>query len=226
MTLRNVRNAALVLAVVFMLVGFVMTATEEHHEKAEITIGEHVTRTVGGLTFNIDTIISHAGRRRPRAAPRLPGPSGADPEHRGPRPDQAPAALGDGRRARSTPRSRTTSARCTPTSRRWRSRCSSSSCSQLARAAADRAQPRRPPAAGADRGHQPHLRAGAADDGERLGLRHPTEGPEGLLQALRRAVPGPAPAQHPRGAHQADHAGAATLRQHLRRRHHAGADRA
>ena len=58
MTLRNVRNAALVLAIVFMLIGFVMTATEDHHEKAEITIGEHVTRTVGGLTFNIDTIIS------------------------------------------------------------------------------------------------------------------------------------------------------------------------
>jgi len=58
MTLRNVRNAALVLAIAFMLIGFVMTATEDHHEKAEITIGEHVTRTVGGLTFNIDTIIS------------------------------------------------------------------------------------------------------------------------------------------------------------------------
>ena len=58
MTLRNVRNAALVLAIVFMLVGFVMTAMEDHHEKAEITIGEHTTRTFGGLTFNIDTIFS------------------------------------------------------------------------------------------------------------------------------------------------------------------------
>jgi F-type H+-transporting ATPase subunit a len=57
MTLRLVRNAALVLAVVCLAVGFVLSFTEEH-EDTEITIGEHVTRTVGGLTFNIDTIIS------------------------------------------------------------------------------------------------------------------------------------------------------------------------
>jgi F-type H+-transporting ATPase subunit a len=57
-TLRNVRNAALVVAVVCLVVGFVLTLTEDHHEDTEITIGEHVTRTVGGLTFNIDTIIS------------------------------------------------------------------------------------------------------------------------------------------------------------------------
>jgi F-type H+-transporting ATPase subunit a len=58
MTLRTVRNTALVVAIVSMAVGFVLTLTEDHHEKAEITIGEHVTRTAGGLTFNIDTIIS------------------------------------------------------------------------------------------------------------------------------------------------------------------------
>jgi F-type H+-transporting ATPase subunit a len=58
MTLRNVRNAVLVVGVVSLVVGFVLTATEDHHEKAEITIGEHTTRTLGGLTFNIDTIIS------------------------------------------------------------------------------------------------------------------------------------------------------------------------
>jgi F-type H+-transporting ATPase subunit a len=58
MTLRTVRNTALVVAIVSMGVGFFLTLTEDHHEKAEITIGEHVTRTAGGLTFNIDTIIS------------------------------------------------------------------------------------------------------------------------------------------------------------------------
>jgi len=58
MTLRTVRNTALVLAIVSLVIGFVLTLAEDHHEKAEITIGEHVTRTVGGLTFNIDTIIS------------------------------------------------------------------------------------------------------------------------------------------------------------------------
>jgi F-type H+-transporting ATPase subunit a len=58
MTLSRVRNAALVVAVVSLVVGVVLTATEDHHEKAEITIGEHVTRSAGGLTFNIDTIIS------------------------------------------------------------------------------------------------------------------------------------------------------------------------
>ena len=50
------------------------------------------------------------------------------------------------------------------------------------------------------------------------------KGAEGLPSALPRAVPRDAPAQRARGAHQADHAGPATLRQHLRRRHHAGAD--
>jgi F-type H+-transporting ATPase subunit a len=58
MTLRNVRAVALVVAVVSLAVGVILTVTEDHHEKAEITIGEHVTRTAGGLTFNIDTIIS------------------------------------------------------------------------------------------------------------------------------------------------------------------------
>ena len=58
MTLRNVRNAVLALGIVSILVGCVITATEENHEKAEITIGEHTTRTWGGLTFNMDTIFS------------------------------------------------------------------------------------------------------------------------------------------------------------------------
>ena len=58
MTLRNVRNAALVVAVVCLVVGVVMTVTEEHAEETEITIGHHVTRSFGGLTFNVDTIIS------------------------------------------------------------------------------------------------------------------------------------------------------------------------
>ena len=97
--------------------------------------------------------------------------------------------------------------------------------SQLARAGAQRAQPRDRhllPAPTADTNLTYAL---ARYDRQRLGLRHPAEGREGLLQALPRAVPRAAPAQHPRGARQADHAGAATLRQHLRRWHHARADR-
>lgn len=58
MTLRNVRNVVLVAAVVCLVAGVFMTMTEESSESTEITIGEHVTRTLGGLTFNIDTIIS------------------------------------------------------------------------------------------------------------------------------------------------------------------------
>ncbi len=58
MTLRNVRNVVLVAAIACIVVGVVMTVTDDHAEAAEITIGHHVTRTFGGLTFNIDTIIS------------------------------------------------------------------------------------------------------------------------------------------------------------------------
>jgi len=57
MTLSRVRNAALVLAVVFFVVGIVMSFSESG-AAPEIEIGHHTTRTVAGLTFNIDTIIS------------------------------------------------------------------------------------------------------------------------------------------------------------------------
>ncbi len=57
MTLSRVRNAALVLAVVSFVVGVVLSFSESG-AAPEITIGHHVTRTIGGLTFNIDTIIS------------------------------------------------------------------------------------------------------------------------------------------------------------------------
>ena len=57
MTLSRVRNAALVLAAVSFVVGVVLSFSESG-AAPEITIGEHVTRTIGGLTFNIDTIIS------------------------------------------------------------------------------------------------------------------------------------------------------------------------
>lgn len=57
MTLRNVRNAALVLGIACIVIGVVMTMTAEP-EDSEITIGHHVTRSFGGLDFNIDTIIS------------------------------------------------------------------------------------------------------------------------------------------------------------------------
>ena len=52
------------------------------------------------------------------------------------------------------------------------------------------------------------------------------KGAEGLLQALPRAVPRACSRSNIlEELHQAAHAGAATLRQHLRRRHHAGPDR-
>jgi F-type H+-transporting ATPase subunit a len=57
MTLSRVRNVVLVLGLASLVGGVVMTFTEEH-EDTEITIGEHTTRTLGGLTFNLDTIIS------------------------------------------------------------------------------------------------------------------------------------------------------------------------
>ena len=49
------------------------------------------------------------------------------------------------------------------------------------------------------------------------------KGLKGYLKHFLEPYPLPAAAEHPRGAGQADHAGAATLRQHLRRRHHARA---
>jgi F-type H+-transporting ATPase subunit a len=57
MTLSRVRNAALVLAVVSFVVGVVLSFGESG-AAPEIHIGEHTTRTIGGMTFNIDTIIS------------------------------------------------------------------------------------------------------------------------------------------------------------------------
>jgi F-type H+-transporting ATPase subunit a len=57
MTLSRVRNVVLVLGLASLVGGVVMTFTEKH-EDTEITIGEHTTRSLGGLTFNLDTIIS------------------------------------------------------------------------------------------------------------------------------------------------------------------------
>ena len=57
MTLSRVRNAALVLAVVSFVVGIVLSFSESG-ATPKIEIGHHITRTVGPLTFNIDTIIS------------------------------------------------------------------------------------------------------------------------------------------------------------------------
>ena len=51
------------------------------------------------------------------------------------------------------------------------------------------------------------------------------KGCKGYFKHFLEPYPVPAPAERPRGAGQADHAGPATLRQHLRRRHHARADR-
>ena len=195
---------------------------------ADIQIGHHVQRTSHGMTFNIDTIISTLvagvlvllfGFWATRALTKGPPTTSR----------QSRRSSGSSSSARSTSRSRTTSAGCTPSSRRSRSRSSSSSCSATGSSCCHQVRgqrPRGPPAAGADGRHQPDLRARGGHHGERLGLRDEAEGCQGLLQALPRALPGPAAAEHPRGADQADHARAATLRQHLRRRHHAGADRA
>jgi F-type H+-transporting ATPase subunit a len=57
MTLSRVRNAALVLAVVSFVVGIVLSFFESG-AAPKIEIGHHTTRTIGPLTFNIDTIIS------------------------------------------------------------------------------------------------------------------------------------------------------------------------
>jgi len=57
MTLSRVRNAALVLAVLSFVIGIVLSFSESG-AAPEIEIGHHTTRTVAGLTFNIDTIIS------------------------------------------------------------------------------------------------------------------------------------------------------------------------
>ena len=57
MTLSRVRNAALVLALVSFVVGIVLSFSESG-AAPEIEIGHHTTRTVAGMTFNIDTIIS------------------------------------------------------------------------------------------------------------------------------------------------------------------------
>ncbi len=57
MTLSRVRNAALVLAGVSFVVGIVLSFSESG-PPPKIEIGHHITRTVGPMTFNIDTIIS------------------------------------------------------------------------------------------------------------------------------------------------------------------------
>jgi F-type H+-transporting ATPase subunit a len=57
MTLRTWRLVAGVVAIASVVMAVVLSVTEEHEDgDTEITIGEHVTRTVGGLTFNVDTI--------------------------------------------------------------------------------------------------------------------------------------------------------------------------
>ena len=167
----------------------------------------------------------HARRRRASSSCSASWPRAAHQGHRRPRPDQAPDPLG-GRRRRGQQAGRGQPRQGAPVRRAARGLAVLLHPDrQLARARAQRANDDTAPAARADRRHQPDLRARAAHDRQRLGLRHPQEGLEGLLQALPRALPGAAPAQHPRGDRQADHAGPATLRQHLRRRHHARADR-
>jgi len=55
MTLRNLRVGSLVVFVAALVIGIVLSVSEEH-EDTEITIGEHVVRSVGGISFNLDTI--------------------------------------------------------------------------------------------------------------------------------------------------------------------------
>ena len=58
MTLRNVRNGALAAAVVFFVIGIVMTVTEDHAEESKIEIGHHTTWEIAGWTLHKDTIIA------------------------------------------------------------------------------------------------------------------------------------------------------------------------
>ena len=185
---------------------------------ADVEVGHHHTAQIGGLTFNVDTIYSSivaglivlvAGVYMARRAT-----SG--------RADQAPAALGDHRRP-GEQAGRGQSARShpfvvplavalfffilianwlemIPTARELTS-CSPTADTNLTYAMA-------------------LLVIGL---GARCARRQ--KGLKGLLQALPAALPGPAAAEHPRGDRQADHAGPPTLRQHLRRRHHARPDR-
>jgi F-type H+-transporting ATPase subunit a len=55
MTLRNLRVGSLVVFVAAFVIAIVLSLGEEH-EKSEIAIGEHVTRSWGPLGFNLDTI--------------------------------------------------------------------------------------------------------------------------------------------------------------------------
>ena len=83
-----------------------------------------------------------------------------------------------------------------------------------------------PPAPVAHRRHQPHLRAGAAGDGRACGpTASATEGCKGYFKHFVEPFPVLLPLNILEELHQAAHAGAATLRQHLRRRHHARPDR-
>ena len=57
MTLRTLRVGAAVVAVGAFVMAAILSFTQESEDGGtEITIGEHVTRTVGPLTFNVDTI--------------------------------------------------------------------------------------------------------------------------------------------------------------------------
>ena len=57
MTLRTLRLGAAVVAVGAFVMAAILSFTQESEDGGtEITIGEHVTRTVGPLTFNVDTI--------------------------------------------------------------------------------------------------------------------------------------------------------------------------
>jgi F-type H+-transporting ATPase subunit a len=55
MTLRNLRLGSLVVFVAAFVIAIVLSLNEKHQD-TEITIGEHVTRSVGPFTFNLDTI--------------------------------------------------------------------------------------------------------------------------------------------------------------------------
>ena len=150
--LKELKRRAEVAMTALLVPGLLPFAADGGEEGSTIEIGHHSTWEWNGLTFHSDTIIATFVAGALVLLLGLPDPPAADQGHRGPRPDQAPADLGGGRRPGQHARSRTTSARSTPTSHRWRSRCSSSSCSQLARA----------PAAEAQRGH-PHPPAPTAD---------------------------------------------------------------
>ena len=189
---------------------------------SSIEIGHHVQREFAGMTFNLDTIWLDRRRRRDRRCSGLLACAELTKTPR-PRPDQDPADLGERRRRGQHARSRTTSARCNPfviplaialfffiLIANWL---------ELIPTELNEDVPHLLSAPTADTNLTYAMAAIVIVGVWTYGIR--PKGVKGYFKHFLEPYPVPAAAEHPRGAGQADHAGPATLRQHLRRRHHA-----